>query len=143
MEKLCRDCGLRLPLDDFYRHHQMADGHLNVCRSCVCRNVRTRRAKDESVREYDRNRAKLPHRKALNRRVVKQYRADHPDRYKANTAVGNALRDGLLKKEPCFFCEAEEVHAHHADYSKPLDVKWLCVKCHRRLHSIAPDHMVG
>ncbi len=27
-----------------------------------------------------------------------------------------------------------KVHAHHHDYSKPLDVEWLCKDCHWQQH---------
>jgi ribosomal protein S27AE len=53
--------------------------------------------------------------------------------------VGNAVRNGRLTKEPCLFCGEEKVHAHHRDYSKPLDVIWLCPKCHNRLHAAFPE----
>lgn len=26
------------------------------------------------------------------------------------------------------------LNAHHADYSRPLDVEWLCIGCHSRRH---------
>lgn len=137
--KPCRDCGAVLPLSAFYQHAKMADGHLNKCKGCVAQRVRLRRARNESVREYDRRRANLPHRVEQRKRIVKQFRERSPDAYRAQTAVNNALRDGRLSKGPCHFCEAAgRVHAHHTDYSKPLDVVWLCVRCHRRLHALLP-----
>jgi ribosomal protein S27AE len=61
-----------------------------------------------------------------NRRYVER----NPDRYKAHNAVSNALRDGKLTRGPCENCGAPRAHAHHDDYSKPLEVRWLCSTCH-------------
>ncbi len=43
-------------------------------------------------------------------------------------------RRGLLKREKCERCGAKDVEKHHDDYSKPLEVRWLCRGCHRLLH---------
>lgn len=43
--------------------------------------------------------------------------------------VYNALKTGILVKQPCEICGAEPAEAHHDDYNKPLEVRWLC-KCH-------------
>jgi hypothetical protein len=32
-------------------------------------------------------------------------------------------------------CGATKTEAHHTDYSRPLDVVWLCKHCHRLLHN--------
>jgi len=109
------------------------------CRECVCRRVRARAKINPAVQEYDRTRAKTPKRKAYNRSTVKRWREENPLAYQAQTAVGNALRDGRLFKEPCVMCGDQNVHAHHKDYSKPLDVVWLCPKCHHRLHAAFPE----
>lgn len=51
---------------------------------------------------------------------------------RAHKRVGNALRDGRMKKEPCCVCGDPKAEAHHDDYSKPLEVRWLC-----RIHHLA------
>jgi len=65
---------------------------------------------------------------------AKRTRAKYPIQYKARTAVNNALRDGRLIRQPCEACGAEEGQAHHDDYSKPLEVRWLCGQHHRAAH---------
>ena len=54
----------------------------------------------------------------------------------AHNAVANALREGRLVRQPCEVCgRAEAVQAHHDDYSKPLDVHWLCMDHHKAHHA--------
>ncbi len=46
-----------------------------------------------------------------------------------------ACKSGKIKKQPCEICgSTHRVAGHHDDYSKPLDVKWLCPKHHGILH---------
>src|SRR5882724_10098870 len=47
-------------------------------------------------------------------------------------AVASAIRAGdLIQPEACSLCGlASKIHAHHADYGRPLDVTWLCASCH-------------
>lgn len=132
--KHCTGCEREKPLTDFYKHPKMTDGHLSKCKSCVKERVRQHRRLNDSVREYDRSRGSRTSLASL-----QSYRQRHPEAYRAHNAVSNALRDGKLKKEPCLFCNEERVHGHHRDYSEPLDVIWLCAKCHHRLHANFPE----
>jgi hypothetical protein len=52
----------------------------------------------------------------------------------ARAAVYRAVRRGTLHRpDRCTSCGARgPVQGHHADYSRPLDVEWLCRRCHRR-----------
>ena len=49
-------------------------------------------------------------------------------------AVSWAIKSGKLVRQPCEDCGKIPSEAHHTDYSKPLDVRWLCRKCHLGLH---------
>jgi len=61
-----------------------------------------------------------------------------------NRAVGNAIRDGRLNRGPCEVCGSREsVEGHHEDYSKPLDVRWLCREHHKALHAFKRVGLVG
>lgn len=49
--------------------------------------------------------------------------------------VQRALKMGILTKTPCEKCKSNIlVDGHHDDYDKPLKVRWLCRKCHRKHH---------
>lgn len=144
--KVCFKCGECRPLSDFYKHPRMADGHLNKCKSCTKRDVsKNRQDNQEYYKSYDKARAGLEHRvearrayaqteqgKKVHTRAITKYRKEHPDRYKAQVALNNAVRDGRVIPWPvCAVdtCEESLVEAHHPDYSEPLQVVWLC-KCH-------------
>ena len=147
--KNCFKCGEDKPFSEFYRHPQMADGFLGKCKSCAKADVRERRkgpARDK-VLAYDRWRGLLPHRvearqaynrspdgrathaAALSRQVKKS-----PEKYAARVKLGNAVRVGLIIRQPCSVCGETKSEGHHEDYSKPLDVIWLCNKHHRERH---------
>ena len=136
--KKCFKCGSGKPLGEFYKHSEMGDGHLGKCKECTKKDVRTHRRENDSVREYDRRRYReQPHRKTAGQENVKKWRAKNPERYKAQTAVNNAVRDGRLEKKPCVECGTTEyLHGHHDDYDKPLEVKWFCAKHHHRFHAL-------
>lgn len=54
----------------------------------------------------------------------------HPEAVRAQGAVRRALQHGVLVRQPCEACGAVPAQAHHDDYRKPLDVRWLCAPHH-------------
>ena len=52
----------------------------------------------------------------------------------AHQVVFRAVCRGVLKRGLCEVCGSPKVQAHHDDYSKPLEVRWLCVRHHRLLN---------
>jgi len=134
--KVCKDCNTERPLSSFYFHKGMRDGYLNKCKSCVTFRIREFRKNNDSVRKYDLRRSREPERKAKLAVGVKRYKKEHPEKYKAHCAVNNAVRDGhLIKPAVCSECNKEKrLTGHHDDYSKPLEVRWLCYRCHALHH---------
>ena len=54
--------------------------------------------------------------------------------------TARAIQQGYLTRSPCeVCCTKEDVQAHHDDYNKPLDVRWLCRKHHQEHHKNNPD----
>lgn len=135
--KTCFKCGEQKALSAFYKHPQMGDGHLNKCKDCARKDVKKNyRDNIEHYRRYEKDRIARPERRAQQVRYQRKRRAAHPEKYAANSAVHNAIRDGkLIRPDSCEMCgSADKIQAHHHDYNKPLDVVWLCYKCHMAEH---------
>jgi len=129
----------------------MSDGHLGKCKECTKADaMKNRLANLERCQEYDRQRGRTEARKAR----ARAYQKTEQGKQKANEAkrrwternkvkrachiiTGNAIRDGKLVKavicDNCG-CQKDRIEAHHDDYSKPLEVKWLCRDCHAKHH---------
>lgn len=136
--KRCFKCFCVKPLDKFYKHNRMADGHLNKCIECTKRDVSAhRQANLERIRAYDAMRASQPHRMRLRQRVEREYRAANPERVRAASAVARAVRNGSLQRWPCEICGNTKSLAHHPDYTRPLLVTWLCQPHHKQAHALA------
>jgi hypothetical protein len=148
--KVCRDCQIEKPISDFYKHSQMFDGHLNKCIVCVKNRVlKHRQTNIDAIRKYDKERSKKPHRiqakkdyeqtekgKLTKKIAMKTYNAKHPLRYAAHIVVNNAIRDKkLIAQKNCSVCNSTtKIEGHHDDYTKPMDLRWLCEKCHKEWH---------
>ena len=161
--KECFKCKVVKPLSEFYKHGKMSDKHLNKCKECTKEDVRRHRSENlERIRAYDRARGDLPHRivarkeyqktdsykisrtKALANWSKKHSKpsvrspVDFNVKRRANTIVGNAVRDKRLIPWPiCSLPDCDKKpEAHHPDYSRPLDVVWLCDKHHKEAHKL-------
>jgi hypothetical protein len=67
------------------------------------------------------------------------WRKKYPERKNAQAKVFRAIKKGILIKQACFVC-GEKAEAHHPDYSRPLDVVWLCSSHHRQVHLIGESN---
>ena len=150
--KRCFKCNKKMPLSGFYKHAQMADGHLNKCKECTKADVIKYRGDNlEKIKEYDRNRAQQPKRKRLRKAIAEKWKKDPKLRKRRNelqrkwvaenslkraahVMVGKALKRGELRKGPCDVCGKKKTEAHHDDYLRPFDIRWLCKKHHTEVH---------
>jgi len=63
------------------------------------------------------------------------HRKRNPEKSVARGVSDYALSCGRLVKQPCETCNTtKNVQKHHEDYSKPLDVRWLCKPHHKKRH---------
>src|ERR1043166_4923203 len=74
--------------------------------------------------------------KCIRKITRRQKEAGSTPQRRARSAVSNALRDGrLVRPERGGECGAGgRITAHHPDYSQPLEVEWLCTRCHGKKH---------
>jgi hypothetical protein len=56
-----------------------------------------------------------------------------PAKARAHSLVARAIAKGELVRQPCELCGDFPTEAHHEDYSKPLEVLWVCGDCHRSI----------
>jgi transketolase len=98
---------------------------------------KARRAYDSNKDEWNRRtkawREANPEKAA---EMGRRWREENREKRRAHYAVQAALRNGTLVRPATCLSEGcdRTPHAHHADYSKPLEVEWLCARHHYKLH---------
>lgn len=133
--KKCFKCNAVKLLEEFYKHPNMPDGHVNKCKECNKNDATTHRNKNlEKVREYDRTRGKESKRIKATTEITRAWRAEDSRRNVAHNQVARAVRNGTLVRQPCVRCAETKSLAHHEDYDHPLVVMWLCQPCHKQRH---------
>lgn len=77
-----------------------------------------------------------PEGKAAMARAKDRWKSRNRFKRQAHNMLNNAVREGRVKKpDTCEMCgKGGRIHGHHDDYSKPLDVKWVCPACHTEIH---------
>ena len=148
MEKECKICKTTKPLEEFAKSKTGKYGHDAQCKKC--RYARTGRAHFLRNKEkcYE-NAAKWnkKNRDIVNKRTRERYAIDnttiverdrrHAEKVKAQHLVQTHVRRGkIIKPTICSICnrESKRIEGHHADYSKPLEVIWVCNQCHHDIH---------
>ena len=144
-DKICVACGASRPANGFYAGRA-------VCKECVkaeTRNLYLANAANERERArkyYEGHREReialeksyrIQHRGEVRARKDRYRRlllATCPDKLRAPDKLRHRVQDGTVIRQPCVSCGAPNAEGHHEDYSRPLDVTWLCGQCHIDLH---------
>ena len=70
----------------------------------------------------------------VNKPNIEKYIKKYPLKDKARRMARDAVKNGLLVRKSCQVCGEKRVDGHHPDYSKPLEVLWLCKVHHNDIH---------
>lgn len=117
----CTVCGIYKTIENFYKSEVTA---CIPCKRERAKRYRTSEKGLKSAREYARTR-------------YRKHRIQHLARSTAKYAVKSGK---IIKPKLCSSCgEKRKLDAHHEDYSKPLDVIWLCDVCHKHQHGFLVD----
>lgn len=129
----CRKCGKQV---DLLPYRVVRSDY--ICRPChdIERKKYARAPKPRSTPWKPMTKESKAKKRISNARYEAKKACDprHAGRSVARLLVWNAVRIGYLVRQPCEVCGNLTVDAHHDDYSKPLEVRWLCRTHHGQLH---------
>ena len=157
---ICEICGEEKPITDFYKEVSKR-GHTKNCIECIKKRkkeyykknydkIKEARQKDENnhvlrQRRYVKNNKEKVQKtnteqycKNREKRInyAREHRKKFPAQEHAHQVLRSAIRSGrMVRPDECSICHKKcKPQGHHEDYSKPLDVIWLCRSCHTLVH---------
>lgn len=130
MEKVCFKCNTLQPLTEYYKHAQMADGHLNKCKACTKKDAKERTEINTSTPEgleKERKRHRDKYSRLGYKELQKEWDKDKP--WKQSQVYKNLRRK--------YKTLAKGFELHHWNYNDELleDVFIMTNKEHKQLHN--------
>ena len=145
ISKRCYKCKQIKSLSEFPAHRNRHDGHCAECKICMNKYnkvyVHTKEGKAARKRYTQSKKGKIVHAKGSPR-----YRRLYPEKYKAATALGTAVRNKTLpnaKSLQCSSCTEPAIEYHHLKGYAPkhrLNVIPVCGSCHKIIHVIQSEN---
>ena len=149
---ICKDCG-ETKDTEFYQSNK------STCKKCLVKYAE-KWWKQHPSQLVLRNQKKIVQRRLNNQKwyqcngrnrapnyanSIYLWQKRHPEAIRARLLLKRDIeRKNIIKPYCCFLCNKEcRVQAHHSDYSKPLEVIWLCASCHKKLHLGVEDVKVA
>ena len=150
MMKTCSKCKVKKEPSEFNIRRASKDGLCSQCRECSRKSLRTyqktekgkearhkyrqTKAGKEVLQRADQRYRQTENGKKSHSVGCQKYNLLYPEKRRAHAAVAYALETGKITRpfacEICFsICKPE---SHHEDYSRPLEVDWLCIECHSK-----------
>lgn len=133
----CGTCREWRRSSEYYSDKRTPNGLKSSCKEChLACSLRTRNsdlARESNRLHMARARQKDPE-KFRERDRLRKRPVD--EKVRARSLLNGAVQCGRINKpQTCESCGVMgRITAHHENYSKPLDVKWLCYECHGALH---------
>lgn len=109
---------------------------MNKCKECTKGDSKKTYEKIQSIPELairERKRQRIKENKRRIEGRTKKYKKQLR-RSPASDILAKAIRLKQIEKKPCEICGKTRAQGHHEDYSKPLDVVWLCIRHHNDRH---------
>lgn len=152
--KVCGQCGALKNVSEFYKDKSRKDGLGYGCKACdkakgaksYLKNKDAIRAKHKAhwAKYSVENEAKLREknkreRECADKAQTAKKRGEYLQKYEPKRIAKNAVRSmiltGRMIAQPCEICGEVKADAHHDDYAKPIDVRWLCRRHHKQWHA--------
>jgi hypothetical protein len=145
--KPCTKCKAVKPLSEFYFDKRVPGGHQSECKTCARLTMKAYRLRPEN-RKANIERCRRwneAHPESENHPRDEVRNAEYEQKrigtlqLAARRELHKALNRGDIVRPPiCSQCGSAKstMHGHHDDYSKPLDVRWLCRTCHGAFHRV-------
>jgi hypothetical protein len=134
--KICSRCKLTKYDSQFHKNKSRPDGLAHWCKDCLNQHNRGWKKRNPGVmKAYY---ATTDYKEYI-RKYMEKYRKspDHVRKIAARRILFKAVENGVVEKPT--LCEklvgcTGRLEAHHEDYSRPLEVHWLCRSHHEQLH---------
>lgn len=157
IKKQCTKCKSVLPFSEFHKWKYGKDGYKSCCKKCNTKDVTSYQKTPRGRQIHLRNSCKYE-RTEKGKRNKKRYvgsdkgcimvkersrknRERFPEKCRARDVLNNAVKSGKIKAPSnCIVCsKRRKLHGHHDDYDNPLEVRWMCQKCHDTEHGRLDD----